>query len=140
MVPRGDTPARLRTFTSGEATVILKVPASDEIVSTCGSGGTADALASGASWSNPVGVQIPPSAPAFARACTRPRASARQASKARFLGAKSVAPKRRSGAGGLRGAERLSAANVGLEQQKKQAQMIMLAQSVGDPSSLVTPL
>src|SRR2546425_1160185 len=29
----------------------------------CGSGGTADALASGASWSNPVGVQIPPSAP-----------------------------------------------------------------------------
>src|SRR4029077_7796844 len=28
-----------------------------------GSGGTADALASGASWSNPVGVQIPPSAP-----------------------------------------------------------------------------
>jgi hypothetical protein len=31
--------------------------------STCGSGGTADALASGASWSNPVGVRIPPSAP-----------------------------------------------------------------------------
>src|SRR5262249_21225823 len=31
--------------------------------STCGSGGTADALASGASWSNPVGVQIPASAP-----------------------------------------------------------------------------
>ena len=30
---------------------------------TCGSGGTADALASGASWSNPVGVQIPASAP-----------------------------------------------------------------------------
>src|SRR5436853_4165161 len=29
----------------------------------CGSGGTADALASGASWSNPVGVQIPASAP-----------------------------------------------------------------------------
>src|SRR6185436_1984127 len=28
-----------------------------------GSGGTADALASGASWSNPVGVQIPASAP-----------------------------------------------------------------------------
>jgi hypothetical protein len=28
-----------------------------------GSGGTADALASGASWSNPVGVRIPPSAP-----------------------------------------------------------------------------
>ena len=32
--------------------------------SECGSGGTADALASGASWSNPVGVRIPPSAPA----------------------------------------------------------------------------
>src|SRR5207245_109096 len=32
----------------------------------CGSGGTADALASGASWSNPVGVRIPPSAPTFA--------------------------------------------------------------------------
>ena len=32
----------------------------------CGSGGTADALASGASWSNPVGVQIPASAPASA--------------------------------------------------------------------------
>jgi hypothetical protein len=32
-------------------------------IPTCGSGGTADALASGASWSNPVGVQIPPSAP-----------------------------------------------------------------------------
>src|SRR4029450_8117498 len=31
----------------------------------CGSGGTADALASGASWSNPVGVQIPASAPTF---------------------------------------------------------------------------
>src|SRR5437870_12933904 len=31
--------------------------------SHCGSGGTADALASGASWSNPVGVQIPASAP-----------------------------------------------------------------------------
>ena len=29
----------------------------------CGSGGTADASASGASWSNPVGVQIPASAP-----------------------------------------------------------------------------
>ena len=33
-------------------------------IPTCGSGGTADALASGASWSNPVGVRIPPSAPA----------------------------------------------------------------------------
>ena len=31
----------------------------------CGSGGTADALASGASWSNPVGVQIPASAPSI---------------------------------------------------------------------------
>ena len=30
---------------------------------TCGSGGTADALASGASWGNPVGVQILSSAP-----------------------------------------------------------------------------
>src|SRR4029077_14828768 len=28
-------------------------------------GGTADALASGASWSNPVGVQIPASAPSI---------------------------------------------------------------------------
>src|SRR3954452_17227777 len=33
------------------------------LLSLCGSGGTADALASGASWSNPVGVRIPPSAP-----------------------------------------------------------------------------
>jgi hypothetical protein len=33
------------------------------LLTTCGSGGTADALASGASWSNPVGVRIPPSAP-----------------------------------------------------------------------------
>ena len=38
--------------------------AQGEFLTTCGSGGTADALASGASWSNPVGVQIPPSAPA----------------------------------------------------------------------------
>src|SRR5438552_12501476 len=41
---------------------ILIVPVSGRILTTCGSGGTADALASGASWSNPVGVQIPASA------------------------------------------------------------------------------
>src|SRR6186997_1991075 len=42
--------------------VILKVRPQQNF-STSGSGGTADALASGASWSNPVGVQIPASAP-----------------------------------------------------------------------------
>ena len=39
------------------------------VFTTRGSGGTADALASGASWSNPVEVQILSSAPAFAHAC-----------------------------------------------------------------------
>src|SRR5213592_4896052 len=49
----------------------------------CGSGGTADALASGASWSNPVGVQIPPSAPTFALiAIVRELRSASQPSRA----------------------------------------------------------
>src|SRR5947199_4193361 len=44
---------------------IINVRSRAGILTTCGSGGTADALASGASWSNPVGVQIPPSAPAI---------------------------------------------------------------------------
>ena len=44
--------------------VILIVPARENSYH-CGSGGTADALASGASPSNRVGVQIPASAPAY---------------------------------------------------------------------------
>src|SRR4051812_36557175 len=55
---------------------ILIVPVRQQFPTTCGSGGTADALASGASWSNPVGVQIPASAPDFASA----RCFVRQAS------------------------------------------------------------
>src|SRR5258708_2445106 len=51
--------------TGSSASGILKVRADGVFHTTCGSGGTADALASGASWSNPVGVRIPPSAPDF---------------------------------------------------------------------------
>ena len=46
---------------------ILEIPARDGIPH-CGSGGTADALASGASPGNRVGVQIPASAPFDSRA------------------------------------------------------------------------
>jgi hypothetical protein len=46
---------------TAKCSAILKVRS--RAIHYCGSGGTADALASGASWSNPVGVQIPPSAP-----------------------------------------------------------------------------
>ena len=60
-VERGAGPrSRFAAHTFG----ILRVRPARIYLTTCGSGGTADALASGASPSNRVGVQIPASAPA----------------------------------------------------------------------------